>query len=317
MILPLAGILLVIFQEKLDILLIFCVLPVLFGNVLFPVWYFQGVQQMKFITIFNLLAQTVSVISIFYFVQTAADYRLAAFLQSVASMIAGMMALTVLWWRSRDLFCLPSWLEVRNKLKDGWDIFISMLFINLYTNSNIFILGVLTNDIIVGYYSAANKLIEAARGLLAPISNAIFPHVSALFKESKTKAISFLCKVLHFMAGVSFVISLLIFIFAEPIVHLIMGNDYHESVLILRIISFLPFIIGLSNIFGIQTMVALGMQRIFSRIFIISATLNFVLIFPMVVLWQGVGLAVTAVIVECFVTVIMYITLRKNNIVLK
>lgn len=311
------GALLAVFPSNLDTGLLFCVLPVLFGNVFFPIWYFQGIQQMKFITIFNLLARTASVILIFALVQTAEDYRLAAFLQAVTPLLAGSISLIVLWKQSRELFCLPLWQEIVSKLKDGWDIFISTLFINLYTNSNVFILGILTNDTVVGYYSAANKLIEAVKGLLSPISNAIFPHVSVLFKESKPKAIAFLCKVLHVIGGSSLAISLLVFLFAEPIVHVIMGNAYQESVLILRIISFLPFIIGLSNIFGIQTMVAFGMQRIFSRILMLSAVVNFALVFPLVLLWQGLGLAITVVIVECFVTITMYITLRKNHIVLK
>ena len=316
-ILCLGVILLTVFQANIDIWLILCVLPLLLGNVLFPIWYFQGIQQMQFITVFNLLARTASVLAIFILIRSTADYRLAAFLQSIVPLLAGIISLIVLWRRSRELFCLPKWQDVISKFKDGWDIFISTLFINLYTNSNIFILGILTNDTVVGYYSAANKLIEAVKGLLTPISNAIFPHVSVLFKESKVKAIKFLCKVMHILGCGSFSISLMVFILAEPIVHLVMGEAYRESVLILQIISFLPFIIGLSNIFGIQTMVAFGMQRIFSRILMISAIVNFVLIFPMVMLWQGLGLAITVVIVECFVTITMYVTLIKHNIVIK
>lgn len=309
--------LLIVFSNTLDTLLVLCTLPVLIGNILFPIWYFQGIQEMKFITIFNLIARSISVAAIFIFVQQQSDYRLAAFLQSVTPTLAGIISLGVLWHKTPNLFRLPTWRGIKDKLHDGWDIFISTLFINLYTNSNIFILGILTNDTVVGYYAAANKLIEAVKGLLAPVSNAIFPHVSVLFKESEEKAIAFLCKVLHYIGGGSFVISTMVFIFARPIVHLIMGNSYEESVEILRIISFLPFIIGLSNIFGIQTMVAFGMQRIFSRILMWSAVLNFVLIFPMVMWMQATGLAITVVLVELFVTVTMYMVLRKNEIVLK
>lgn len=309
--------LLFFFRDKLDITLVLCTLPVLIGNILFPIWYFQGIQEMKFITIFNLIARSVSVAAIFLFVQQQSDYRLAAFLQSFTPTLAGIISLSVLFHKTPELFQFPTWRGIKGKLRDGWDIFISTLFINLYTNSNIFILGILTNDTIVGYYAAANKLIEAVKGLLAPVSNAIFPHVSVLFKESREQAIHFLCKVLHYIGGGSFVISLLVFIFARPIVHLIMGNSYEESVEILRMISFLPFIIGLSNIFGIQTMVAFGMQRIFSRILMWSAVLNFVLIFPLVIWMQARGLAITTVMVESFVTITMYVVLRKNHIILK
>lgn len=303
-------------QTTLDIYLLVCMLPMLIGNVMFPIWYFQGIQQMKFITVFNIMARIVSVSGIFILVQSRDDYLWAAFLQSFTPLLAGIIAMLVLLKQNPSLFCLPSLVDIKEKLYDGWDIFISTLFINLYTNSNIFILGLMTNDIVVGYYAAASKLVDAVKGLFSPISNAIFPHVSVLFKESKEKAVNFLCSVLRIIGGLSFTISLLVFVFAEQIAGIVMGQGYEESIFILQIISFLPFIIGLSNIFGIQTMVAMGMKRVFSRILMLSALLNFILVFPFVYMWQGIGLAMTVVIVECFVTITMYIALRKNNIVL-
>lgn len=313
-ILFIGAILILLFKDYLDLLLMLCVLPALLGNVLFPVWYFQGIQEMRFITIFNLIARTASVIAIFAFVNQQADYYLAAFLQSITPILAGIISLLVLYRKTPENFLIPSWLDIKMKLKDGWDIFISTVFISLYTNSNVFILGIMTNDTIVGYYAAANKLIMAVNGLMGPISSAIFPHVSALFKESQEQAILFLRKTVRYIGGLSFMASLGTFILAEPIVHIIMGSAYEESILILRILSFFPFVVALSNIFGVQTMVTFGMQNIFSRILMFSALLNFALIFPLIHFWQGIGLSITVMIVESFVTIVMYLVLRKNKI---
>ena len=306
--------LIALFREYLDILLMLCVLPSLIGNVIFPVWYFQGIQEMRFITIFNLIARTVSVIAIFAFVTAQSDYRLAAFLQSVTPIVAGLISLMVLHHKSPEIFLIPSWCNIKIKFREGWDIFLSTMFISLYTNSNVFILGIMTNDTVVGYYSAANKLIMAVNGVMGPISSAIFPHISALYKESRERAISFLHKIIRYIGGGSFLVSLATFILAEPIVHIIMGDSYEESILILRILSFFPFVVSLSNIFGVQTMVTFGMQNIFSRILMLSAMLNFALIFPLIYFGQGVGLSITVMLVETFVTVTMYLILRKNGI---
>ena len=272
---------------------------------------------MRFITIFNLVARIISVAGVFIFVNSEQDYCLAALLQSVVPMLAGGIALPMLWVTHPELFCKVSVKQVKEKILDGWQIFISTLFINLYTNSNIFVLGLMTNDTVVGYYSAASKLIEAVKGMMAPISNAIFPHVTVLFSESKEKAIRFLCKVLHIMGGITFIISISVCVFAKEIVAIIMGDAYSDSIVLLRVISFLPFIICLSNIFGVQTMVAVGMQNIFSRILMFSAFINVILIIPMIQMWSSLGLAITVTIVETFVTVTMYVVLLKNNIVLK
>ena len=313
-ILVIGASLIFLFRNSLDLVLMLCVLPALIGNVVFPIWYFQGIQEMRFITIFNLIARTASVVAIFVFVREQSDYCMAAFLQSITPVIAGVISLWVLYRKTPEIFSIPSWQDIKNKFKEGWDIFISTVFISLYTNSNVFILGIMTNDTIVGYYSAANKLIMAVNGLMGPISSAIFPHISALFKESKEKAIAFLRKTVRYIGGLSLAASLGTFILAEPIVHIIMGSSYEESILILRILSFFPFVVAMSNIFGVQTMVTFGMQNIFSRILMLSALLNFVLIFPLIYLWQGIGLSITVMIVESFVTITMYVILRKKGI---
>ncbi len=304
----------IIFWEYLNIFLLLCVLPSLIGNVIFPVWYFQGMQEMRFITIFNLIARSASVIAIITLVNQQSDYCLAAFLQSVTPVVAGIISLLVLYRETPEIFSRPSWSDIKAKFRDGWDVFISTMFISLYTNSNVFILGIMTNDTVVGYYSAANKLIMAVNGLMGPISSAIFPHISVLYKESREKAITFLRKTVRYIGGLSLLASLGTFILAEPIVHIIMGNSYEESIMILRILSFFPFVVALSNIFGVQTMVTFGMQNIFSRILMLSALFNFLLIFPLIHFWEGIGLSITVMIVESFVTITMCLILRRNGI---
>ena len=80
------------------------------------------------------------------------------------------------------------------------------------------------------------------------------------------------------------------------------------------IISPLPFLIALSNIFGIQTMVAFQFEKLFSRILMASAAVNFIIGIPLIYQFSSVGLAITTVIVETFVTVTMYVALRKRGI---
>lgn len=55
----------------------------------------------------------------------------------------------------------------------------------------------------------------------------------------------------------------MIFVFTEHIVDIALGDNYRQSIIVLKIIAFLPFIIGLSNIFGIQTMLTLGYKKAF------------------------------------------------------
>jgi len=284
------------------------------GQVLFPIWFFQGMERMKYITFLNILAKLIFTIAIFVFVRKVGDYLYVPLLNSLGFIVAGVLGLWIIFKDFGIEFRMPSWEGIKYQLKEGWYIFISTVAISLYTISNTFILGLFTNNTIVGYYSAAEKIIKAIQGLLGPISQTIYPHVSKLMYESKEYGIKFLRKVTLLIGSFSFVLSLIIFIFADLIVGIVLGSQYTESVIVLRILAFLPFIIGLSNIFGIQTMLTLNFRKAFSNILISASFLNLVLAFILVPSLKHIGISISVLISEIFVTLSMFIFLRSKGI---
>jgi PST family polysaccharide transporter len=284
------------------------------GQVLFPVWFFQGMERMKYITFLNILAKLIFTIAIFVFVRKVEDYLYVPLLNSSGFIVAGVLGLWIILKDFGIEFKMPSWKEIKYQLKEGWYIFISTVAISLYTISNTFILGLFTNNTIIGYYSAAEKIIKAIQGLLGPISQTIYPHVSKLMYESKEYGIKFLRKVTFLIGSFSFVLSLIIFIFADLIVRIVLGFQYTESVIVLKILAFLPFIIGLSNIFGIQTMLTLNFRKAFSNILISASCLNLVLALILVSSLKHIGISISVLISEMFVTVSMYIYLKNKGI---
>jgi len=284
------------------------------GQVLFPVWFFQGMERMKYITILNITAKLIFTVSIFVFVHRVSDYIYVPLLNSLGFCIAGILALWIVFKNFNISFKIPGLITINHQLKEGWYIFISTIAISLYTNFNTFILGLFTNNTIVGYYSAAEKIVKAVQGLLSPISQTIYPYISKLVKESKERGLKFIQKVAFLIGGISFLLSLSLFIFADLIVKLLLGNQYTESVIVLKILSFLPFIIALSNIFGIQTMLTFNYKRAFSKILVIASIINILLAFILVPIYQHIGISFAVLISEIFVTVSMFIYLQKKGI---
>ena len=284
------------------------------GNVLFPVWFFQGIQQMRYITFVNIVASIFRVVGIFVFVKSPQDYLLAALFQAIVPLIAAVFSWFILIKDYPEVLTLPSKVGIKKMFVDGWSIFTSTIAINLYTASNIVFLGMFTNNIVVGYFSGAKKIVDNVTQLISPITQAIYPYVSQKASASKTDALRFLHKIVIMLGGGNFLISLFILIFAEWIVELLLGNGYEKSVLLLRIMAFLPLVISLSNIFGVQTMLVFGMQKSFSTILIMASVLNTCIVFPLIYFFEGVGVSVSIIVTECFVTIAMWYVLKCNGI---
>ena len=283
------------------------------SNVLFPIWLFQGMERMKYVTVLSLIARSISLIAIFLFVHKESDYLLAAAAQPAGLALSGVLALFSIKRLTRLHLNIPSRQSLRKALDEGWHVFLSTAAISLYTTSSAFILGLIAGNTAVGYFSGADKICKAIQGLFSPISQAIYPHISNLVSKSKEDALAFIRKSLKWIGIGSLMASIALFAFASPLVVLILGDKFLPAVNILRCMAFLPFIVALSNVFGMQTMLTFGMNKAFSKIIIISGLINLILIVPLTCKFGAEGTAISVLITEIIVTVSMGAALQKSG----
>lgn len=283
------------------------------GSVIFPVWFYQGMEQMRYISIVTISAKLLSAVCIFIFVHHEGDYLLAAAIQSSGILVAGLLGIKMVWKVAPLQLKMPSRHYLAETLKEGWHIFISTAAVSLYTTSNIIVLGLVTNNIVVGYFSAADKLVAAVKGLIGPVSQAIYPRINALAKDSADEAFQLIRKVLSWQGGAFFVISILLFVLAEPLVTILLGAKFLQSVVLVRWMAFLPFVIALSNVFGIQTMLTFGLKAEFSKIIILSGIINLALLVPLSFFMGAEGAAIAVMITETIVTIAMALILINKG----
>jgi PST family polysaccharide transporter len=284
------------------------------GSVAFPLWLFQGLERMRFVTIFNIAGRLVSIAAIFLWVKQESDYIYAAGFQAGGTLLAGVMSWGVMHLLVPVRLPRPTYATVGKHLREGWHVFISTAAISLYTASNTLILGLLAGNVAVGYFSAAEKLIRAVQGLVRPVSQAIYPHISNLVSQSREVALAFVRTTLRWIGGAGFLASCLLFLLAEPLVGIVLGGQYLDSVPLVQWMAFLPFLIAVSNVFGIQTMLPFGLQKDFSKILISAGIFNLVLIIPLSYFFHAKGAAIAVLLTELVVTVAMCITLPRRGL---
>jgi PST family polysaccharide transporter len=186
--------------------------------------------------------------------------------------------------------------------------------INIYTASNTVILGLFASNAVVGYYAAAEKIVRGIQNLQAPLSQAMYPHVSRLARQSKQAALHFIARIARIVTAITFIISVALLALAPQLSRLLLGPQFAQSVTVIRILAFLPFVVGLSNIFGVQTMLNFGLQRTFSVILTVAGILDIGLALLLVRPLHHLGIAISVLVTEIFVTVLMFVFLQRNDL---
>lgn len=286
------------------------------GNILFPVWLFQGKEQMGLSSIANIVSRTLSVPLIFILVKDGQDATLAALITSATAIVGGLISVIIL--------CNKQWISVKkiklsrliSEYKDGWHVFLSTAAISLYTTSITVILGFVAGPVAVGYFVAADKLRQAVQGLLGPVSQAVYPRVNNLMSIEPEQAFKLLRKLFKGFSVAGLILSISIFIFASIAVNLLYGPQYNSSIIVLYIIALCPLLVAISNVLGVQTMLVLGYTKEFSQILIVSGLLCLSILFPLSYFFSEAGAAWAVLITELSVTLMMFFFIKKKKILL-
>jgi O-antigen/teichoic acid export membrane protein len=288
---------------------------VIIGMVLMPTWLFQGMEKLARLSLFNFVIKLLYAVSIFIFIKTKSDYLLIPLVFSIAQIVVGgasyVYAVKV-FGVSMKFTHLKS---IGNSLKDGWKLFLSTVSINLYTTSNVVILGIIGTNLSVGYFAAAGKIITVFQGfLLMPMNQSFYPRVASIMNESREKAIILLKKLTVSVGLIMFLASILILIFSDFIIRIVFGGKFMEAVVCLKIMAFAPFLIGLSNVLGTQAMLVLKMDKSLLIITAIGAAINIILNIILVPLFLQNGTAISWLITELFITAAFYFALLRKKI---
>lgn len=290
---------------------------ILIGRAIFPVWFFQGMERMKYITFLNILAKFIFTVAIFVFVRNEVDYPYVLILNSLGYLTAGILSLWLIWKNFGIEFKRPRIKDAFDLIKKGWSVFISVTTASIYTTAIPLILGILTNYRVVGYYSAGEKIIRALEQMLMPVSQAIYPHISKMASDSIAMTMNFIKKLVILTGALTFILSLSIMFFARPIVEIVLGTQFQGTVSVIRILSLLIFVKGVGHIFLIQTMLNFGDDQVVFKIVFSAAVACILSSFVLMPVFLEKGAAVSALLPEVIMLFSSLIFVEKKFGLLK
>ncbi|WP_296385183.1 oligosaccharide flippase family protein, partial [Winogradskyella sp.] len=275
------------------------------GDVLFPKWFFQGVEQMRFITIINILFKLTFLILVFLFIKQESDFVYVPLLQSIGIILGGIFSLFIIYKKYGIRYRPVAFSEVKAQLKLSFSSFVTLIVPTLYSNTSVFLLGIFTNNTLVGYLSGALRISNAFSSFNAILTRTFYPFVN------KTK--NSISKVNNVILLSGLLVSILMIVTAKHTVSLILGLDMLKSIPLVMILSLTPLLLAIRTVYGINFLLVKKLDKLYMNIALFSSLFGFLLAFVFIPMFTYYGAAIVIVSAQLLYAVLSFIYAKKNK----
>jgi len=287
---------------------------VLFGQLLSFGWLMQGFEKLGKTAVISTVGQLCSIPLTFLLVKSPEDTWLAALIPGVVAFITAIITLTFVVKMRVIGFYRFEPKEIMQRIKDSLHVFLAIFGANMFNNINVLILASMTSTYMVGLYNGADRLKKAANSVPEQIGNAFFPRVSHLFHKDRAAAIAATRKSISLSFLLSIFIVVFTFFFADFIVRILLGADFHNSADVLRV-AVCGFIFGnVSYPAGLQILIPHGLAKQRMHVMFIVGLINIPICCLLAWQFGAVGAASSLVLSEFLVFVGILRIMIKHDI---
>ena len=290
------------FQNSLDYYLLAGLLVLSGFSVL--EWFYQGMEQFRFLTVRSVAVKTLALAVLLLFVRTPEDLMIY-FLITLGSTVAinlwnlaGLRGQVTLRFRE---------LKLKIHLNALLILFASSLTISVYTLGDTLLLGFLSGDKAVGFYTAAKKLTLIIIPLITSLGVVLIPRMAQSLDVNNTtelqtrvkQSFSFIC-----LFGIPVSVGLMVF--APEIMLVFSGTQFSGAILTLQLLAPTIFVVGLGYLFGMQLLIPGGFEKLYLKATLYGMGTSLVLNLILISIFKDKGAAVTLLITETLVSFIAY-----------
>lgn len=278
-------------------------------------WFYEAIEDFRFITIRAVIIRTLAAASLFIFVHTPADllaYSIIIVGSTVGNNILNFFHLrTHISIAPKEIVRLAS-PEVFRHLKPALMVFSISVVSSIYLSLNSIMLGFLSCEEEVGYFTAASRITQISITVICSVSTVLLPRVSNLISSGQTDEFKRLTsKSLLFSLMFSLPIVLGLIILSSAIMGVFCGPDYLPAINVLILNAPTVLFSALSVVTGFQILYPLGKTHIVVWSACGGAVVNLLLNFYLIPSFGSSGAAFSTTLAEAVVLTIQLICGRK------
>ena len=295
----------------------FLFLFVSFFQSLFPIWFFQGIEKMKYILYFNIIGKLITFLIIILFLKKETDYNIYPLAFLIGYIVSDVIALIFIFKNFHFKIYIPSMKRLKVIFKTSFKIFSNNLIVKTYSNLNIIILGFFTNNLIVGYYSIGIKLSGVFSAFLGVFLQTIYPKFSKIARNNFCEYIKIFNKTLIGVLLSSCLIMIVYLFFEKDILKFLVNDINNDLVNIVFLCAFLIIFSPVGNTFT-NFFVISHKYNLFFKVALWTAIFNFTIFIILLNINKLYSLAFAIIITQLihfFLNLYFYIKVKNNKCV--
>lgn len=277
----------------------------LFFTTLLIEWFYQGMENFKYITIRSVLVKLLYALSVLFFIRTENDYVL--YYKLTVGVVVINALINLIHSRKFVRFSLGS-ISLKQYAKPIFSLGVYMILTSMYTTFNVIFLGFVCTETEVGYYYTSQKIYAILLGLLSAFTSVMLPRMSSLLaKNDKAEFQRKIEKSFDMIVSVATPLVICGVILAPQIIRVISGVGYEGAIRPMQLIMPLILVIGIAQVCVKQVLIPMKKDTVILKVSAVGACIGVMLNFFIVKNYGAVGTAMVLLASElCINSFLIY-----------
>lgn len=274
-------------------------------------WLYSALEEYGYITLRSIIFQIVSLALTFILVRNSDDvvnYALVSVISNVGSNVCNLIHAR----RYLDLKTKVK-LEIKKHLKPIFLLFFSSIAITVFSILDTSMVGFIKDDVEVGYYTSASKIIRMIRDLFPAISTVMFARVSYYVGTKETQKIKEVTgQIFNLFYALSIPICMGFILLMKPILLLMCGSEFLPAVAVGQVLAPLVILSSISGYLSGAILISFGREKIYMYVEVGAALLDIVLNFAFIPKYGALGAGIATLITELVMFIVFHISVKNE-----
>ena len=247
----------------------------LLANIVDISWFFQGQEEFKKTISRNVIVKIISIVCIFIFVKTKENLYIYILIYVLSNLVGNL----TLW------IYIPKYIQkikfkklnLIKHLRPTISLFVPQIAMQIYTVLDKTMIGNILGDMNqVGNYEQSQKIIRIALTIVTALGTVVSPRIANTMANNKKEEVNrYIERSFKVVWMIGIPIMLGIMAISNTVVPWFLGEEYEQSIILLRIGALLIMAVGLNNVSGIQYLIPAKKQSLYTKSVAIGAVFNF------------------------------------------